>query len=191
MPYGMGMLKIPLWSIRSEEGPHYCLGAKHKEAVIRQATINLFTSLDIPWWFHTWAVLHSLANARKCQLKDFVRKKGMNHVQSNVRSQQMPSAKFGKEKTYRWWSYYQVPMSVLLQETHVFCSRNMGAHVRCTRAKKLVSSDLAKILKVATKIRETCEKTLFTPSSPVNATKLYRFCLSDKRLPKSPINIKR
>jgi hypothetical protein len=47
--YGMGTLKIPLQSIRSEEGPHYCLGAKHKEAVIRQATINLFTSLDIPW----------------------------------------------------------------------------------------------------------------------------------------------
>ncbi len=47
----------------------------------------------------------------------------------------------------------------------------MGAHVRCTSAKKLVSSDFAKILKVATKIRETCEKTLFTPSSPVKATK--------------------
>ncbi len=56
----------------------------------------------------------------------------------------------------------------------------MGAHVRCTSAKKLVSSDFAKILKVATKIRETCEKTLFTPSSPVKATKLYRFnqCLA-------------
>jgi hypothetical protein len=47
--YGMGTLKILLQSIRSEEGPHYCLGAKHEEAVIRQATINLFTSLDIFW----------------------------------------------------------------------------------------------------------------------------------------------
>ncbi len=65
----------------------------------------------------------------------------------------------------------------------------MGAHVRGTSAKKLVSSDFAKILEVATKIRETCEKTLFTPSSPVKATKLYRFCLSDKRSPKSPINV--
>jgi hypothetical protein len=37
-------------------------------------------------------------------------------------------------------------------------------------AKKLVSSDFAKILEVATKIRETCEKTLFTPPSPVKAT---------------------
>ncbi len=68
----------------------------------------------------------------------------------------------------------------------------MGAHVQCTSsecqgyekrdeksdsraaekgAKKLVSSDLAKILEVATKIREACEKTLFTPPSPIKATK--------------------
>jgi hypothetical protein len=33
MPYGIGTLKILLQSIRSEEGPHYCLGAKHEEAV--------------------------------------------------------------------------------------------------------------------------------------------------------------
>ncbi len=65
----------------------------------------------------------------------------------------------------------------------------MGAHVQCTSAEKLVRRDFAKILKVATKIRETCEKTLFTPSSPVKAAKLYCFCLSDKRLPKSPINV--
>jgi hypothetical protein len=37
-------------------------------------------------------------------------------------------------------------------------------------AKKLVSSNFAKILEVATKIRETCEKTLFTPPSPIKAT---------------------
>jgi hypothetical protein len=46
----------------------------------------------------------------------------------------------------------------------------MGVHVRCTSAKKLVSSIFAKILKVATKIRETCEKTLFTPPIPTKAT---------------------
>jgi hypothetical protein len=69
--YGMGTLKILLRSICSKEGLHYRLWAKHKEAVIRQATINLFMSLDILWWFHTQAVLRSLANARKCQLKDF------------------------------------------------------------------------------------------------------------------------
>jgi hypothetical protein len=37
-------------------------------------------------------------------------------------------------------------------------------------AEKLVSSDFVKILEVATKIRETCEKTLFTPPSPLKAT---------------------
>jgi hypothetical protein len=70
----------------------------------------------------------------------------------------------------------------------------MGAHVRRTSSecqwyekrdkkldsraaekgmKKLVSRDFAKILeyeKVVTKIRETCEKTLFTPPSPIKAT---------------------
>ncbi len=35
---------------------------------------------------------------------------------------------------------------------------------------KLVSSNFAKILKIATKIRETCKKTLFTPPSPIKAT---------------------
>ncbi len=46
----------------------------------------------------------------------------------------------------------------------------MGAHALGASAKKLVSSDFAKILNIATKIRETCEKTLFTPSSPVKPT---------------------
>ena len=73
------------------------------------------------------------------------------------------------------------PRASCFWETNAFCTRNMGAHVQCTSAKKVVSSDFAKILEVATKIRETCEKTLFTPSSPLKTTKLYRFCLSDKR----------
>ncbi len=55
----------------------------------------------------------------------------------------------------------------------------MGVHVQCTSAKKLVSSDFAKILKVATKIRETCEKTLFTPPS---LTKLLTLSFQFKRL---------
>ncbi len=41
----------------------------------------------------------------------------------------------------------------------------MGAQVRGTYAKKLVSSKLAKILEVATKIRETCEKHYLLPIS--------------------------
>jgi hypothetical protein len=52
--------------------------------------------------------------------------------------------------------------------------RNEKLESRATKkgAKKLVSSDCAKVLvkKVASKIRETCEKTMFTPSNPVKAT---------------------
>jgi hypothetical protein len=71
------------------------------------------------------------------------------------------------------------------------CARNMGAHVQHQDtkgmrkldkkldshaakkgAKKLVSSDCAKILekKVAIKIRENCEETMFTPSNLIKAT---------------------
>ncbi len=68
-------LKIPLRSIRSEEGPHYCLGAKReRESCQRQATINLFFTSWVSLVIPTWAVLRSLANARKCQLKDFCEK---------------------------------------------------------------------------------------------------------------------
>jgi hypothetical protein len=73
----------------------------------------------------------------------------------------------------------------------VFYARNMGAHVQGTSlecqwylkldeksdsraakkgAKKLVSSDFAKILEAVTKIRETCEKTLYILPSPIKAT---------------------
>jgi hypothetical protein len=58
-------------------------------------------------------------------------------------------------------------------------------------AKKLVSNNVAKILekkKVAIKIRETCEKAMFTPSNPIKATyKSYRYCLAIRMLPKLPI----
>jgi hypothetical protein len=35
-------LKLLLQSIRSKEGPHYCLGAKRKKAVIRQVTKAIY-----------------------------------------------------------------------------------------------------------------------------------------------------
>ncbi len=38
------------------------------------------------------------------------------------------------------------PQASCFKETHAFCSRNMGVHVQCTCAKKLVSSDFAKIM---------------------------------------------
>ncbi len=122
----------------------------------------------------------------------FVRKKGMRScsVQTDVHSRSFPQ-KAEKGKVNGSDATTRFPRASWFWETHAFCSRNMGAHVQCTSAKKLVSSNFAKILKVATKIRETCDRTLFTPSSPVKATKLYCFCLSDKRSPKSPINVKR
>ncbi len=38
------------------------------------------------------------------------------------------------------------PRASCFKETHVFCSRNMGVHVQCTCAKKLVSSNFTKIM---------------------------------------------
>jgi hypothetical protein len=38
------------------------------------------------------------------------------------------------------------PRASCFKETHVFCSRNMWVHVQCTCAKKLVSSNFAKIM---------------------------------------------
>ncbi len=56
-----------------------------------------------------------------------------------------------------------------LRDPHVLFQKHGGA-CTMTSAKKLVSSGFAKILKVAAKIRETCEKTLFTRPSPIKAT---------------------
>ncbi len=38
------------------------------------------------------------------------------------------------------------PRASCFKETHVFFSRNMGVHVQCTCAKKLVSSNFSKIM---------------------------------------------
>jgi hypothetical protein len=68
-------LKIPLQIICSKEGPHYHLSeawARKLSSDKRQSTF--IHELDILWWFHTWAVLRSLANPRKCQLEDFCEK---------------------------------------------------------------------------------------------------------------------
>jgi hypothetical protein len=100
MPYGMGTLNILLRSIRSEEGPHYCLGAKREEAVKdkQQSTYSQvwisFGDFILGLYCVAWLMQESVSS------RIFVRKKGMNHVQSTGRSQQTPSAKFIKEKTY-------------------------------------------------------------------------------------------
>jgi hypothetical protein len=94
----MGTLKIPLQSIRSEEGPHYCLGAKREEAVKdkqQSAYSRVWISFGdtiLGLYCVAWLTQESVSS------RIFLRKKGMNHVQSNGRSQQTPSAKFGKEK---------------------------------------------------------------------------------------------
>ncbi len=95
----MGTLKIPLQSIRSKEGPHYRLGAKREEAVKdkQQSTYSRvwisfgdsILGLDCVAWLMQESVSSRI----------FVRMKVMSHVQSNGRSQQTPSAKYGKEKT--------------------------------------------------------------------------------------------
>ncbi len=67
-------LKIPLRSICSKEGPHYRLGAWARKLSSDKRQSTFIHELDILWWFHTWAVLRSLANTRKCQLEDFCEK---------------------------------------------------------------------------------------------------------------------
>ncbi len=70
-----------------------------KKAVKDKRQSTFFSRVGYPWWFPTWAVLCSLANARKCQLKDFCEKERYESYQSNGHSQQTPSARFRKEKT--------------------------------------------------------------------------------------------
>ncbi len=83
---------------RSEEGPHYRLGAKREEAVIWQVTINLFTSLDIPGDSIPRLYCVAWLMQEKVSPRIFVRKEGMNHVQSNGFSKQKPLAKRRKRE---------------------------------------------------------------------------------------------
>jgi hypothetical protein len=117
---------------------------------------TLFMSLDIPWGFLTQAVLRSLAglmSRKKVSVGGFlwVRKVWFAFVQW----------------MFAWETFGKRRKSVLLRETHAFCARNMGVHVRCTSsecqryerrdgksdsraaekgAKKFVISDFAKKL---------------------------------------------
>ncbi len=51
----------------SEEGPHYCLEQSARKLSWNKRQSTLFTSVEIPWGFHTWAVLRSLARPRLCK----------------------------------------------------------------------------------------------------------------------------
>ncbi len=69
-------LKIPLQSIVARNAalsPWSKAWARKLSSDKRQSTF--IHKLDILWWFHTWAVLRGLANARKCQLEDFCEEK--------------------------------------------------------------------------------------------------------------------
>jgi hypothetical protein len=59
------------------------------------------------------------------------------------------------------------PRASCLKETHAFCSRNMGVHVQCTCAKKLVSCDFAKIMhNYVQKINDTWRNPSGWPAQP-------------------------
>jgi hypothetical protein len=94
----------------------------------------------------------------------------------------------------------------MLRETNAFCTRNMGAHVRCTSsecqrykkrkeklnsraaekgAKKLVCSDFTKILEWESSNynKRNIWENIFYSLYSNKSYYLYCFCLSNKRLP--------
>ncbi len=64
----------------------------------RQSTF--FSQVGCPWWFLLGLYCVAWLTQESVSSRIFVRKKGMSHVQSNRRAQQMPSARFGKEKIF-------------------------------------------------------------------------------------------
>ncbi len=93
-------LKIPLQSIRSEEGPHYCL-SKAQESCHLTSNNQPIHELGYPFddsipglYCVAWLTQESVS------LRIFVEKKGMNPVQSIGRSQKKPLAKGGKGKIH-------------------------------------------------------------------------------------------
>jgi hypothetical protein len=78
----MGTLKILLQSIRSEEGPHYRLGARARKLSVekQQSTYSRvwisFCDSILGLYCIAWLMQESVSS------RIFVRKKGMNHVQS-------------------------------------------------------------------------------------------------------------
>jgi hypothetical protein len=95
------MLKIPLQSIRSEEGPHYHLSEAQESCHLtsNNQPIHEFGypfGDSIPGLYCVaWLMQESVSS------RIFVKKKGMNPVQSKGRSQQKPLAKGKKGKIHR------------------------------------------------------------------------------------------
>ncbi len=144
----------------SNEGPHYLfeqsarnpLGSDQvqitlgncPEAVVGQATINLFTSLEILWGFLTQAVLCSLAglmSRKKVSVQGFL---WVRKVWFTFPLWTFAQETFGKrQKGKRSPVVSVLPSSCesLASKTHAFCARNMGAHeqhtsLECQRYKK-------------------------------------------------------
>ncbi len=137
-------VEIPLRSIRSKEGPHYRLGAKHEQESCLLTSNNqpLFTSWRssgdsmLGLYYVAWLTQESVSS------RIFVRKKGMTSL-TDVNSRRLPQG-LERRKLACSAATKRFPRASCFKETHAFCSRNMGAHVRCTYAKKLVSSDFTK-----------------------------------------------
>ncbi len=94
-------LKIPLQSIHSEEDPHYRL-SKAQESCHLTSDNQPIHEFGYPFgdsipglYCVAWLTQESVS------LRIFVKKKGMNSVQSNRHSQQKPLAKGGKGKIHR------------------------------------------------------------------------------------------
>ncbi len=164
---------------------HTIAMSKREEAVIWQVTINLFTSLDIPWWFHTRAVLRSLAKPYSCKKVSawgflWERKVWIVFSPTDVHSRNLRiKAEKGKftcsEASTRFpqVSCFEKPTHSVpetWERMYIVLARNANGTRNGTRNWIPVQPRKARRnKKVATKIRETCEKTLFTPPSPIKA----------------------
>ncbi len=129
---------------------------------------------------------------RKCQFEDLDEKKRYDSQSPNRCSHEKPSARKverGKNAGTNFGTRF--PQVSYFEKMHNMCQKHGGA---CTTqyleykrqkwdeklesradkkgAKKLVSNDVTKILEneSSNKGRETCEKTMFTPSNPIKAT---------------------
>ncbi len=132
-----------------------CTIALSKARGIQQST--LFTSLEIPWGFYTRAVLHSLAGLmsrkKSVSLRIFVSKKGMIYVHP---TDIWASETFGERRKVSCFKKLTHSVPKIWGRMYDVLPRSAKGMRNRTRnwipvqprkgAKKLVSSDLAKIL---------------------------------------------
>ncbi len=127
------------------------------EAVLGQATINLDS-----WVWKSFGdslpelycvdLVEAYVMQEIASLRILCEKKRYDLCLPNKRLHQKPLAKGGKGKENLCWVYFQVSLSVLLQEIHAFCARNMGAHVQRT------TSECQRYKKTGQEIRFPCSR---------------------------------